>query len=135
MDNGPSIALSLQEQQSLSCLKRSVPSLPCSRSVSVSLFQSPTLAQSRSVLSHASLRAMGKPSCVFFCTFVSDEKTDVTVGVKGGAQVLCLAPDTPLFFLLPSFIPPFSSSSFPKGDSLIRRYGSIIPSSSFSVSL
>lgn len=102
---------------------------------SLSLSFSPPLSQPRSVLSHVSLRAMGKPSCVFFCTYMSDEKTDVTVGVKGGAQVLCLAPDTPLFFLLPSFIPSFSSSSFPKGDNLIRRYGSIIPSSSFSVSL
>lgn len=117
------VTLLLKEKCSLSSL------------FSLCLSLSPTLAQSRSVLSHASLGAMGKPSCAFFCTFVSDEKTDVTVGVKGGAQVLCLAPDTPLFFLLPSFIPPLSSSSFPKGDSLIRRYGSIISSSSFSVSL
>ncbi|CAJ1083886.1 hypothetical protein NQZ68_035132 [Xyrichtys novacula] len=54
------------------------------------------------------------------------KKEDDGWGLLGGAQVLCLASDSPLFSYassfssLPSFLPSLSSSH-PKGDSLIRR--------------
>lgn len=76
--------------------------------------------------------------CGFFCTCVSDQKREDEGGGEGRCLCLVFGFRLPTVFLLlllqPSFIPPFSSSFYPKGDSLIRRYGSTIPSS-LSVSL
>lgn len=76
--------------------------------------------------------------CGFFCTCVSDQKREDEGGGEGWCPGLVFGFRLPTVFLLllllPSFIPPFSSSFYPKRDSLIRRYGSAIPSS-LSVSL
>lgn len=124
-DNGPSIAPShAYKSNGRSPALREV--LP------LFLTRSPSIPLSHSVLSLASLRAMGKPmKSGFFCTCVSDQKREDKGGGEGRFLSLVFGFRLPTVFLLllPSFIPPFSSSFYPKGDSLIRRYWSAIPSS------
>lgn len=127
-DNGPSIAPShAYKSNGRSPALREV--LP------LFLTPSPSIPLSHSVLSLASLHAMGKPmKSGFFCTCVSDQKREDKAGGEGRFLSLVFGFRLPTVFLLlllllPSFIPPFSSSFYPKGDSLIRRYWSAIPSS------
>lgn len=121
-----------QEQRSTRCLNRSAPSLSCSRSISLPSISLPLSTISLSLHPVSRLSAChGKTHlCGFFCTCVTDQKREDEGGGEGWCLCLVFGSRLPTVFLLllPSFILPFSSF-YLKGDSLIRRYGTAIPSS------
>lgn len=122
-DNGssiaPSYAMPIQKRWPLACFKGSAPSL----SHSVSLHPSVSLCP-------VSLRSMGNPGKDSFVPVSVIRREGGKGGGKGRFLSLVFVFRLPtVFLLLPSFIPPFSSFLYPKGDSLIRSYGSAVPSS------